>query len=153
MGSLSLFERCPRPPQAPLRERAQSVRHRRHRSKRAKLPTSSGLSFYSMKLQYGFISVDDHVQEPPDLWSKRLSKSRWGERIPHIESANGAEHWIVDGNVLLEGGPARVAGLMEDRNHEPKRWEEVPPAAYRPNERLKDMDARSEEHTSELQSH
>jgi predicted TIM-barrel fold metal-dependent hydrolase len=94
-----------------------------------------------MQLRYGFISVDDHVQEPPDLWTKRLSKNRWGDRVPRIERDNGVERWVVDGKVLLDGGPARVAGLMDDRNHEPKRWEDVPPAAYRPDERLKAMDA------------
>ena len=93
----------------------------------------------SMQLKYGLISVDDHVQEPPDLWSSRLSKSRWGERIPHLERADGVERWIVDGQLLLDG-PARAAVLMADRNREPERWEEVPPAAYRPSERLKAMD-------------
>jgi uncharacterized protein len=93
-----------------------------------------------MNLKYGLISVDDHVQEPPDLWTNRLSKSRWGDRIPHLERADGAERWIVDGQVLL-GGPARAAALMADRNDEPSRWEKVPPAAYRPSERLKAMDA------------
>jgi hypothetical protein len=61
--------------------------------------------FYFMKLKYGLISVDDHVQEPPDLWTNRLSKSRWGDRIPHLERAGGTERWIVDGEVLLEAAP------------------------------------------------
>jgi len=95
-----------------------------------------------MQLNHGLISVDDHIQEPPDLWTNRLSKSRWDGRIPHVErAADGAERWVVDGQVLLDGGPARAAALMADRNHEPSRWEEVPPAAYRPTERLKAMDA------------
>jgi predicted TIM-barrel fold metal-dependent hydrolase len=94
-----------------------------------------------MKLHYGLISVDDHVQEPPDLWTDRLSKSRWGDRMPHLERADGAERWIVDGQVLLDGGPARAAALMADRNHEANCWDEVPAAAYRPSERLKVMDA------------
>jgi uncharacterized protein len=94
-----------------------------------------------MKLKYGLISVDDHVQEPPDLWTSRLSKSRWGDRIPHVErTAVGAERWVSDGEVLLHR-PASTAALMGDRNHEPDRWDEVPPGAYRPSERLKVMDA------------
>ena len=61
-----------------------------------------------MQLKYGLISVDDHVQEPPDLWTDRLSKSRWGERIPHLErTADGAERWVVDGKVLLDGVAAQ----------------------------------------------
>jgi uncharacterized protein len=94
-----------------------------------------------MQLKYGLISVDDHVQEPPDLWTQRLSKNRWGDRIPHLErTGDGTEQWIVDGRLLLEGSAARSGALMADRNREPTRWEEVPPAAYLPSERLKVMD-------------
>jgi hypothetical protein len=34
-----------------------------------------------MQLKYGLISVDDHIQETPDLWTQRLSKNRWGDRF------------------------------------------------------------------------
>ncbi len=89
-----------------------------------------------------FISVDDHVQEPPDLWTSRLSKSAWGERIPHLEPATGgAERWVVDGQVLLDGRVARPEALLPEINRRPTRWEDVPPAAYVPAERLKAMDA------------
>jgi predicted TIM-barrel fold metal-dependent hydrolase len=95
-----------------------------------------------MKLKYGLISVDDHVQEPPNLWINRLSKSRWGERIPHLEpTSDGTEQWVVDGQVLLDGRAGRAGALMADRNREPSRWQEVPAAAYRPADRLKAMDA------------
>src|SRR5947209_20425397 len=94
-----------------------------------------------MELKYGLISVADHVQEPPDLWTSRMSSSRWGDRIPHMERANGAERWVVDGQVLVSGHAARASAFLEDRNQEPSRWDEVPPAAYVPVERLKAMDA------------
>jgi predicted TIM-barrel fold metal-dependent hydrolase len=95
-----------------------------------------------MKLKYGLISVDDHIQEPPKLWTDRLSQSRWRDRIPHIErTSDGMERWVVDGWVLLDGRPARAGALMADRNREPCRWDEVPPAAYVPSQRLKSMDA------------
>lgn len=94
-----------------------------------------------MQLTYGLISVDDHVQEPPDLWTKRLSREQWGDRIPRLERASdGAERWVADGQVLLEG-PGKAGALMTDRNREPARWEEVPAAAYSPAERLKTLDA------------
>lgn len=94
-----------------------------------------------MQLKYGLISVDDHVQEPPDLWTKRLSKGRWDDRVPRLERASdGAERWVADGQILQEG-PAKAGALMADRNREPARWEEVPAAAYSPAERLKTMDA------------
>src|SRR5438552_3273867 len=92
-------------------------------------------------IKHALISVDDHVQEPPDLWTSRLSKT-FGDRVPHLESAgDGAEHWMLDGQILLEGHVARAAGLLGDRNSEPSRWAEVPAAAYVPAERLRAMDA------------
>jgi predicted TIM-barrel fold metal-dependent hydrolase len=95
-----------------------------------------------MQLKYSLISADDHVQEPPDLWTQRLSKNRWGNRIPHLERArDGSEQWLVDGQVLLDGQAARAGALMADRNREAKNWEDVPATAYRPSERLKAMDA------------
>jgi uncharacterized protein len=88
------------------------------------------------------ISVDDHVQEPAGLWTDRLSKSRWGERIPHIErQADGTERWLVDGRILPLGGVASAGAVMDDRNAQPQRWDDVPRAAYVPAERLKAMDA------------
>ena len=41
-----------------------------------------------MELKYGFISADDHVQEHPEVWTKRMSKAKWGERIPHVRRAH-----------------------------------------------------------------
>lgn len=93
-----------------------------------------------MELKYGFISVDDHVQEPPDLWTGRLA-ARWQERAPRLErAADGTERWVVDGKTLLSGA-GKAGALMADRNHEPRRWDEVPAAAYAPAERLRAMDA------------
>ncbi len=94
-----------------------------------------------MKLKYGLISVDDHVQEPPNLWTERLAKSRWGDSAPHLErAADGRERWVVDGQILLDGRPAISGALMADRNREAKSWTDVPPQAYLPPERLKAMD-------------
>jgi len=90
-----------------------------------------------MQLNHGLISVDDHIQEPPDLWTNRLSKGRWTIASRTSSAPPTAERWVVDGQVLLDGGPARAAALMADRNHEPSRWQEVPPAAYRPTDGLK----------------
>lgn len=80
------------------------------------------------------ISVCDHVQEPPDLWTSRLSREKWGDRIPHLEG----ERWLVDGRDLPLAG---VGALMSDRASQPRSWAEVPAAAYSPAERLRAMDA------------
>src|SRR5213593_2994719 len=82
-----------------------------------------------------FISVDDHVQEHPKVWTDRLGK-KWGDRAPHIEG----ERWVVDSAPLPLRGVAAPGALLADRAVEPQRWEDVPAAAYVPAERLKAMD-------------
>jgi uncharacterized protein len=78
-----------------------------------------------MELRYGVISADDHVCEHPELWTKRMSKQKWGERVPHVETqADGAQAWLIDGKAA--GQPS---GAMD-----------VAPAADNASERLKAMD-------------
>ncbi len=87
------------------------------------------------------ISAVDHVVEPPDVWSRRLSKAKFGNRIPHLErSRDGADSWIVDGRPRPLADTARVGALLADRTNIPKCWEEIPTAAYDPSARLKAMD-------------
>jgi predicted TIM-barrel fold metal-dependent hydrolase len=94
-----------------------------------------------MELKYGFISADDHVQEHPEVWTRRMSKAKWGDRIPHIErQADGTERWIVDGQKIDLAGVALAGAAMADRAREPQRWEEVPAVTFKPNERLATMD-------------
>ena len=93
-----------------------------------------------MERRFGFISSDEHVVEHPQVWAERLSKS-WGERIPHLaDNADGTQHWLVDGQPIALAGVAAVGATLADRTREPQRWEEVPPIAYQPAERLKAMD-------------
>ena len=94
-----------------------------------------------MELKYGFISADDHVQEHPAVWTSRLSKQKWGERIPHIEEhADGRQSWVIDGQRISLPGVAVAGALMPDRAHEPKRWDEVPRMAFSASDRIKAMD-------------
>jgi uncharacterized protein len=94
-----------------------------------------------------FISVDEHVQEHPDLWTKRLSRSKWGERIPHIETnSDGIERWLVDGRRIDLEGVADCGAVMADRTKNPRRWSEVPASVYDPKERLKAMDGAGIDH-------
>jgi predicted TIM-barrel fold metal-dependent hydrolase len=90
----------------------------------------------------GFISVDEHVQEHPEVWTKRLSRTKWGERIPHVErNSKGVERWIVDGREIDLAGVADCGAAMAERTQNPQRWVDVPTAVYDPKERLKAMDA------------
>lgn len=95
-----------------------------------------------MTQSLGFISADDHILEPPEVWTQRLSRQQWGDRIPHLaEQSDGAQHWLVDGQPLSLSGVAAVGALLADRNLEPGRWSDVPTMAYTPAERLRAMDA------------
>ena len=88
-----------------------------------------------------FISADEHVQEHPQVWTKRLSRATWGERIPHVaRNSDGVERWIVDGRAIDLGGVADCGAAMAERTKNPQRWAEVPAAVYDPKERLKAMD-------------
>jgi uncharacterized protein len=94
-----------------------------------------------MDVPNGFISADDHVQEHPRVWTDRLSKSKWGERIPHIKlQPDGTECWFVDGHKAPFEWVASVADNTVDVSHMPRRWEDVPSKSYVPAERLKAMD-------------
>jgi uncharacterized protein len=89
-----------------------------------------------------FISVDEHVQEQPNVWTKRLSRSKWGDRIPHIDSkSSGVDRWIVDGREVPLDGVADCGAAMPERTENPQRWSDVPAVVYDPKERLKVMDA------------
>jgi len=94
-----------------------------------------------MALKYGLISVDDHVVEAPDTWTKRMSKPKFGEDIPQIVRGNdGADQWVVEQKPVGMPGVAHAGAAMRDRVDEPQRWEDVPKITYVPSERLKAMD-------------
>jgi predicted TIM-barrel fold metal-dependent hydrolase len=88
-----------------------------------------------------FISADEHVQEHPEVWTKRISRAKWGERIPHVErNSTGMERWLVDGREIDLAGVADCGAAMAQRTRNPQRWADVPTAVYDPQERLKAMD-------------
>jgi predicted TIM-barrel fold metal-dependent hydrolase len=96
-------------------------------------------------IHYRCISTDDHLQEAPDTWTSRMSKQKWGSRIPTAgndpglqDDPNGAAGWYIDGKRV---GMVSVNGAMPDRTDPPKTWDEVPAIAYVPSERIKAMDA------------
>ena len=89
-----------------------------------------------------FISVDEHVQEHPEVWTKRLARQKWGERIPHVaKNAAGQERWSIDGREIAMDGVADCGAVMAQRTANPQRWADVPAAVYDPQERLTAMDA------------
>ena len=64
-----------------------------------------------MEIKYGVISADSHAQLGKDAFVARMSKARFGDRIPHLretaapksrltrESDNIVERWFVNGKI------------------------------------------------------
>ena len=87
------------------------------------------------------ISAVDHVIEPPTVWTDRLSKSKFGARIPHLErGADGSDRWMVDRGAFALKEIADVGALLPDRAAKVTRWDEIPKAAYELQARLQAMD-------------
>ena len=87
------------------------------------------------------ISTVDRVIEPPEVWTRRISQSKFGERVPHLERrGDGTDAWIVDNRIFSLSDIAHVGALMSDPAIVPARWEEIPKAAYDSTARLKAMD-------------
>ncbi len=108
------------------------------------------------------ISVDDHVVEPPDLWTNRLPAS-YGDRIPHMErrkvsfggdgkggeggmgwheSEDGqwADFWHYDGTVSPFSMLSAAVGFKET-GFFLATYDDILPGAWHQKERLADMDA------------
>jgi predicted TIM-barrel fold metal-dependent hydrolase len=88
------------------------------------------------------LSADDHVQEPDDLWTARLSPAKFGDRIPRVaRHPDGTDRWVVEGRVRNDLPLARTAALAPDHLTDPRTLAEIPAAAVDPEARLQSMDA------------
>jgi predicted TIM-barrel fold metal-dependent hydrolase len=85
------------------------------------------------------ISVDDHVLEPPNLWTDRIaSKDR--DRAPHLEHEGSSEFWVYDGKRLPTTGLSAVAGkAKEEFSPEPVTYAQMRPGCYDAKARVEDM--------------
>ena len=62
-------------------------------------------------IDYPIIDCDSHVNEPPDLWMKRISK-KFKERTPRVEHTDKGDLWLFDdGREKWPVGLTAVAGL------------------------------------------
>ncbi len=105
------------------------------------------------------ISVDDHVVEPPDLWTSRLP-SKYADRCPRVERDSaifnfeggvfsyekGVEEgtpcdwWLYDDLVYPFPKLSAAVGF-ENLDVEPVTFDEIRPGSWIQSERLADMDA------------
>jgi predicted TIM-barrel fold metal-dependent hydrolase len=84
-------------------------------------------------------SVDDHIVEPADVWTKRVPAA-YRDRAPHVVAEDGREHWAFeDRRVTTMGLNAVVGRPPEDWDREPVRFTDMRPGCYDPGERARDL--------------
>ena len=93
--------------------------------------------------EFRVISSDNHIFEPPDLWTSRMDP-KLKDRAPHIERVEeGGDWWFCDGHKVNNASGGTQAGL---RFEEPEKLsievsiEDVRPGAYIPEDHVKDME-------------
>ncbi|HJO22395.1 MAG: amidohydrolase family protein [Myxococcota bacterium] len=92
-------------------------------------------------IDYPFISTDDHIIEPPDLWTDRL-ESKFKDAMPHVVEDGDAEFWEFEGRRIPNIGLSVMAGRKyEDYSPKAVRFSDMRPGCYDPKKRLEDMDS------------
>ena len=98
-----------------------------------------------MDFKFGLVSSDSHGQLDRDAYTRRMSRQKWGEKIPHVIEVNDerfpapVERWLVH-EEIQGGNVCNCPTAMTDRGYYPQRWEEVPREVYDPAERLLALD-------------
>jgi predicted TIM-barrel fold metal-dependent hydrolase len=93
-------------------------------------------------IEIGFVSVDDHLVEPPDTFVGRLPK-RFADRQPKVvRGDDGLEYWDYDGELhALTGGDAYVTWRPTTAQYlGPVTYDEIRPATFDVHARVRDMD-------------
>ena len=91
---------------------------------------------------YKILSSDDHIYEPPDLWTSRMG-AKYKDRCPQLQPYKGGQVWVCDGAIGQSLAQGTNAGT---RYEDPERvtrvdvFENVRPGGYIPEEHVKDMD-------------
>jgi predicted TIM-barrel fold metal-dependent hydrolase len=92
-------------------------------------------------MPYELISVDDHIIEPPDVWTDRLP-SKYQESAPRVvELEGGREAWLVNGTPSTTMGLNAVAGRpQEEWDMDPLNYAGMIEACYNPSIRAKELE-------------
>jgi predicted TIM-barrel fold metal-dependent hydrolase len=87
------------------------------------------------------ISADDHLQEPPDLWSARLPRLLRDRGPRVVRLPDGSDAWAVEGAQPRPFGILVQAGKQaHEKKDSGMTWADVPKGAWDPDARIKDMD-------------
>ena len=86
-------------------------------------------------------SVDDHIIEPPTLWTDRLPK-KYHDVCPRVETDdNGQEWWVYEDTRSMTGGLGATAGRTpEEITPDGFNYTEMRDGCYDAAARLRDMD-------------
>jgi predicted TIM-barrel fold metal-dependent hydrolase len=89
-----------------------------------------------------FVSVDDHVVEPPDMFEGRLP-ARYADAAPRVEKTEkGDDVWVFNGAHIPNIGLNAVAGRpREEYGIDPTSFDEMRSGCWDVHERVKDMSA------------
>jgi predicted TIM-barrel fold metal-dependent hydrolase len=86
------------------------------------------------------ISVDDHVIEPSTLWASRLP-SKYQDIGPRVQRIEGLDTWLYEDKRIGLSGVTATAGIPKEQwTPGAVNYEDIHPACYDPNERVKAMD-------------
>ena len=94
---------------------------------------------------YRVISSDNHVFEPPDLWTNGI-EPKFKDRAPVIHHEEDGDWWYCDGQKVIGTGfgfAGAQTGRRFDKAEKLTRgdvFENVRPGGYIPEEQIKDMD-------------
>ena len=89
------------------------------------------------------VSADNHVFEPPDLWTSRI-EPEFRDRAPRIESMDDGDWWVCDGvkgQTMALGAQVGVRFETPEKLSLSDRFENVRPGGYVPEEHVKDMES------------
>lgn len=95
------------------------------------------------------IDTDSHVNEPPDLWTSRMSAKKWGDLVPHVRwnDAADSEFWFVGdtpiatvGTCLMVPGPDGEPVRSPTFPQMARSYADMHPSAYDATARLAVMD-------------
>jgi predicted TIM-barrel fold metal-dependent hydrolase len=96
----------------------------------------------AMTKEFKVIDTDTHIIEPYDLWTSRVSVKKYGDKVPHVkrDEAQQEDSWYFGPDRTGAAAGAAHAGWHEYPPMRPKRLDQVDPATYEVNARLKKMD-------------
>src|SRR5258705_8117633 len=96
---------------------------------------------------YRVISSDNHVFEPPDLWTSR-AKPAFKDRVPQLVHEYDGDWWFCDGHRTIGLAAGTQTGMRFEAPEQMVRtttFDKVRPGGYEPAEPLKDMGGEDED--------